>query len=108
MAEVIVEETKLNHAHLTKKAKSDKEQIKKDQEEHWEQVEYHCCQCNQHHAMEMARQHVILNQGELNILQSRERVLQLQMNLPKQLATSKNPTIKVDSNCLEEEELENI
>lgn len=30
MAKVMVEETKLNHARLTEKAKTDKEQAKKD------------------------------------------------------------------------------
>lgn len=77
MAEAIVEETKLNHARLTKKAKTDKEQAKEDQKERREQVEYDRCQRDLHHAIEMARQQVILNQGELNILQSRERVLRL-------------------------------
>lgn len=56
----------------------------------------------------MAPQQAILNQGELSILQSRERVLRLQMNLQKQLTASKNPTIKVGPNSLEEEELEDI
>lgn len=30
----MMKETKLNYAHLTKKAKTDKKQIKEDQEEH--------------------------------------------------------------------------
>lgn len=51
---------------------------------------------------------LFLNQGKFSILQSRERVLRLQMNLQKQLAASKNLTIKVGPNNLEEEELEDI
>lgn len=81
MAEAMAEETKLNHVRLTEKAKTDEEQAKEDREERREQVEYDRRQRDQHHAMEMARQQAILNQGELSILESRERVLQLQMNL---------------------------
>lgn len=40
MAEAMVEETKLNHARLTEKAKTDKKQAQEDQEERREQVEY--------------------------------------------------------------------
>ena len=108
MAEAMVEETKLNHACLTEKAKTDKKQAKEDQEERREQVEYDRRQYDQHHAIEMARQQAILNQGKFSILQSKERVLRFQMNLQKQLVASKNPTIKADLNSLEEKELENI
>lgn len=108
MTEAMVEETKLNHAYLTEKAKTDKKQAKEDQEKHWKQVEYNCRQDDQYYAIEMAYQQAIFNQGELSILQSRERVLRLQMNLQKQLAASKNLMIKVNSNNLKEKELENI
>lgn len=58
--------------------------------------------------MEMACQQTILHQKEFSILQSSKKVLWLQMNLQKQLAASKNPTIKTDFNGLEEEKLEDI
>lgn len=58
--------------------------------------------------MEMACQQAILNQRKLSILQSRERVLRLQINLQKQLAVFKNYTIKISPNSLEEKELEDI
>lgn len=42
----------------------------------------------------MTRQQAILNQRELSILQSSERILQLQMNLQKQVAASENPIVE--------------
>lgn len=84
MAEAMAEESRLNHLRVTEQAKIDKEQAKEDRDERREQAEYDRRQRDQHHAMEMARQQAILNQGELNILQTRERVLRLQMNMQKQ------------------------
>lgn len=77
IVKAMMEETKLNNAYLTRKAITDKEQVKEDRKKCWQQVEYDCRQHDQYYAMEMARQQASLNQKELSILQSRERVLQL-------------------------------
>lgn len=103
MTEAMAEETKLDHIRLTEKAKIDEEQAKKDRKERREQAEYDRRQRDQHHAMEMARQQAILNQGELMILQSRERILRLQLNLQRQAAASKNPAVGASLGNLEGE-----
>lgn len=81
MAEAMAEEIRLNHLRVAEQAKIDKEQAKENRDERREQAEYDRRQRDQHLAMEMARQQAIINQGELNILQTRERLLRLQINM---------------------------
>lgn len=70
MAEAMAEETRLNHICVI-------EQSKEDRDERQEQSKYNRHQRDQHHTMEMARRQAILNQEELFILQTRERLLQV-------------------------------
>lgn len=81
MVEAMAEEAKLNYIYLTKKAKTDKKQVKKNLKKRQAQVKYNCRQSDQYHAIKIADQPTILNSKEFSILKKKKKVLRLQINL---------------------------
>lgn len=87
MTDFFLQQAKIDDTRIRELAQKEQverqKQVQEERIERQQQFEAEQQQRDQHHKVEMARQQAVLNQGEVMILQAKERLLRMEKHMQK-------------------------